>query len=384
MTIDEPSSEDGPTGDHPPQRTFRQRILAAPITVGIILLCIGAFISTLGVCSVRVDDPQGMLTDSWLQLGACEETLVDLGALRLASLWLDGEWWRVLAAALLHGSWLHVVLNMWSLWVVGEWVESTWGHARTAVLFVLSSVAGCLASAAWVEAPMVVGASGGIMGMAGALLIGRTLGRGAVIEQLQPISARVLGGYLVVLVALGFYVDVIAQAGHLGGLAAGILLGIAWAGREAIVGLAGRIGLGLLFAGLVLAARQSEWRDGYYEYMGYLLLDRDQDQQAAAALERALERRPDDVNLANSVAYSLAKAGVQLTRAEALVTQALDEDPTNADYLDTLGWILCRRGDTDRGMETLRLASDASGGSEDEIEGHLVDCATATVGEVQR
>lgn len=378
MAIDEPSNGSAGTDD-PPKRTARQRILAAPVTVGIILLCIGAFVSTLGLCTLRVDDPQAMLADSWLELRVCEDTLADLGALRLANLWLDGEWWRVLAAALLHGSWLHVILNTWSLWVVGEWVEATWGHARTAVLFVLSSVAGCLASAAWVEAPMVVGASGGIMGMAGALLVGRLFGRGTVATRLRPISARVLGANLAILVALGFFIDVIAQAGHLGGLAAGALLGLSWTGRDAIVGLAGRLGLGLLFTGLVLAARQSEWRPGYYEYLGYQLLDRGQDEQATAAFERALERRPDDANLANSVAYGLAKAGVQLDRAETLVDQALQEDPENAAYLDTLGWILCRRGDVDLGMEKLRLASEASGGTDNEIEGHLEDCATAKV-----
>ncbi|MEM9453007.1 MAG: rhomboid family intramembrane serine protease [Myxococcota bacterium] len=379
MTSTERPDERPRTEDHPTRRTVRQRILAAPVTAALIGLCVGAFLSTLGLCALNVEDPRGMLTRSWLELGACEQTLTELGALRLAELWLDGEWWRVLAAALLHGSWLHVVLNTWSLWVVGEWVESTWGHARTAVLFVLASVAGCLASAAWVEAPMVVGASGGIMGMAGALLVGRTLGRGHVAHQLQPISARVLGGYLVVLVALGFFVPVIAQAGHLGGLAAGALLGLSWAGREAIVGLAGRVGLGVLFASLVLAARQSEWREGYYEYLGYALLERDEDARATAAFERALERRPDEARLANGVAYGLAKAGIELDRAETLVRRSLDEEPDNADYLDTLGWILCRRGDYESGMEQLRLASDASGGTVDEIEGHLVDCAEARV-----
>jgi len=363
----------------PPGATFRERVLAAPVTVGLILLCVGAFVATLGACALRVDDPGAMLTASWIRLDRCTDTLAGLGALRMADLWIDGSWWRVLAAGLLHGSWLHLILNTWSLWVVGEWVEGTWGHARCAVLFVLSSLAGCLASAAWVEAPMVVGASAGIMGMAGALWVGRVMGRGLVQHRLQPLSARVLGGWLVVLVALGYFVEMIAQAGHLGGLVGGALLGVAWSGREPIVGLAGRMGLGLVFAGLVLAARQPEEREHYYEFLGNGYLDRDRNEEAVGAFELALERQPESVRLKNGVAYSLAKAGVELERAEELVKVALEETPESPDYLDTLGWIYCRRGEVDRGMEWLEKASVASEGEEEEIEEHLGKCGEVEV-----
>ena len=342
-------------------------------------LCVLAFLATLGACATRLPAPGPMLAGSWLQLEGCGETLADMGALRLADLWLDGSWWRVITAGLLHGSWIHLILNTWSLWVVGEWTESTWGHARTAVLFALSSVAGCLASAAWVEAPMVVGASAGIMGMAGALLVGRLLGRGAVSANLQPISARVLGGWLVALVALGFFVDVIAQAGHLGGLVAGALLGLAWSGRGSVVALGGRVGLGVAFAALVLAARQPQARVRFDEYLGYGYLERGMDAEAAAALERALEERPEDASLANAVAYGWAKAGTELDRAEELVRVALKAEPENADYLDTLGWVLCRQGEVEAGMVELRRASAASGGGVPEIEGHLQECAGAAV-----
>lgn len=372
-------ADDQRTRKGPGNGTLRERAAAAPVTVVLLAACLVMFVLSLGLCANSASDPGAVVAGSWLQLEACGDTLAGLGALRLGDLWLDGAWWRVITAGVLHGSWLHLVLNGWSTWVVGEWVEATWGHTRTALMFVVSSVAGCLASAAWVEAPMVVGASAGIMGMAGALLVGRLLGHGEVRRRLRPLSARVLAISIGVMVALGFAVEVIAQAGHLGGLVAGGLLGVVWSGRGVVAKLVGGAGLTGLMAGLAMAAGHPERRPRYDELFAYAALDRGRDAEAAAAFERALAERPDDAELANAVAYAWANAGTELDRAEVLVRQALAADPENADYLDTLGWILCRRGDVEAGMVELRRASEASGGAVVEIEGHLVECEGARV-----
>jgi membrane associated rhomboid family serine protease len=363
----------------PGRGTLAERAAAAPVTVGLIAVCLVAFVVSLGVCAGSAADPGALLVGSWLQLEGCGETLAGMGALRLGDLWLDGDWWRVITAGALHGSWLHLVLNGWSTWVVGEWVEGTWGHLRTAVLFVVSSVAGCLASAAWVEAPMVVGASAGIMGMAGALLVGRVLGKGEVRRRLRPLSAGVLAVSIALMVGLGFAVEVIAQAGHLGGLVAGGLLGVVWSGRGAGAKAAGGVGLVGLMVGLAMAAGQPEGRPRYDELLGYAALERGRDAEAAVAFERALAERPEDAELANAVAYAWANAGRELERAEVLVRGALEVEPGNADYLDTLGWIMCRRGDVGAGMVELRRASEAARGEIEEIEGHLVECEGARV-----
>lgn len=363
----------------PREGTLHRRVRAVPVTVGLLALCFVAFGSSLAVCATSAEDPGAVVAGSWLQLQSCGDTLTGMGALRLSDVWIDGSWWRVITAGFLHGSWLHLVLNAWSLWVVGEWAELAWGHTRAALLFVVSSVLGCLASAAWVEAPMVVGASAGIMGLAGALLVGRLFGRGSVGARLRPLSAGVLGFSVALMVALGFFVEVIAQAGHLGGLVGGALLGVVWSGRGAVARVAGWVGLVGSVATLVVAARRPEWRPRYDEILGYGQLERGMDTEAAEAFERALARRPDDAELANAVAYALAKAGKQLDRAEELVRRALEAEPENADYLDTLGWIACRRGDVEAGMVQLRRASVASSGGVAEIEAHLEECGAAKV-----
>ena len=225
---------------------------------------------------------------------------------------------------------------------------------------------------------MVVGASAGIMGIAAAILVGRLVGVGRVQRELAPLSARALGSSVAILVGLGFVVPVIAQAGHLGGLAVGAALG--WAGsgrRRAWLGWAAAAGL---IVGTAGAAARPGWRLAHDEVLGYELLERGRDREAVARLERVLASRPDDPGLANDVAYGYAEAGIELERAETLVRQALAEAPDNASYLDTLGWVLCRRGEIDAGMEQLGAAVRALDASDAEIEGHLDTCAAASIG----
>jgi membrane associated rhomboid family serine protease len=341
-------------------------------------VCVVAFLATWGVCGSRVGAGAFGVGALW-SLEACRDTLVDAGALSVASVWLDGSWWRVATTGLLHGSVLHLVLNIWSLLVVGEWAERVWGPWRTLGLFVLASVGGCLASQAWAEAPIVVGASAGIMGVAGALLVGRLAGVGRVAAELEPLSARALGTSVALLVGIGFVVPVIAQAGHPGGLVLGALLG--WVGSGRRRAWAGWFGVAVVLAGLGVLAARPGWRLAHDEVLGYELLERGRDVEAVARLERVLEARPDDVGLANDVAYGYAEAGIELDRAEALVRRALRDAPDNASYLDTLGWVLCRRGETAEGMAQLEAAVGALEEDDPEIEGHLEQCAAAGGGE---
>ncbi len=353
-----------------------RRLRAIPATAALSLACVVAFLGTLGVCGVRLHDLSFLRQAGW-RLDACHDTLVDLGALSVAHVWLDGSWWRLVTAGLLHGSVLHIALNVWSLIVVGEWAERAWGSWRLLLLFGLSSVGGCLASQAWAEAPMIVGASAGIMGIAGALWVARVFSRRPEASVLRPLSARGLAIAIGVLVGLGFVVPVIAQAGHLGGLAVGAAIGWAWTGRRG-AGLGWVVVLGMA-AAWGTAAATPHWRLAHSEYLGFELLDRGRHAEGAGELERVLAARPDEAVLQNAVAYAYAVAGVELERAEQLVRAALAEDPEQPDYQDTLGWIYCRRGEVSEAMVWLGKASEGTGGVVEEIEAHLRDCPGVSV-----
>ena len=160
-----------------------------------------------------------------------------------APLTLTGDWWRLLTSMFMHGGLLHLALNMLMLYQLGQIVEWRYGSLRFGVIYLLSGLGGGVASALWngyhkVEAnlnlggalrhvqflqPAVsVGASGAIMGLAGAWLITRWL---------EPPDAhrsgdvKTIGQVILVNLAIGFVVSGIDQSAHVGGLSAGLISG---------------------------------------------------------------------------------------------------------------------------------------------------------------
>lgn len=340
--------------------------------VGLIALCTVVFLTSAGLCLGESDAP-------WWEMGwgmQCPAALRSVGAADLAQLWDDGGWWRVATTGFVHGSALHLGLNMWSLWVIGPWASRAWGHVAALATFAVSSVGGVLASIAWAEAPIVVGASAGILGLAGGLWVSRGWGSADVRKRVQLVSTRGLGITLALMVGLGFVVPMIAQAGHLGGLGFGLLAGVGFARvgptwtRPASVAAAV---IALVAVSLLAIAPKS--RSNYFAFRGYAALDEGQEGRAVPLLDAALELEGDSPDLQNGVAYALAEAGIELERAEALVDQALESDPENPDYLDTKGWVLCRQGNVEAGLEWIEKASAASEGGVAEIEEHRESCS---------
>jgi membrane associated rhomboid family serine protease len=80
---------------------------------------------------------------------------------------------HVFTSMFLHGSWMHVIGNMWFLWIFGNNIEDSMGHVRFVVFYLLCGVAAALAQVVANPAsgiPMV-GASGAISGVMGAYLV---------------------------------------------------------------------------------------------------------------------------------------------------------------------------------------------------------------------
>lgn len=139
-----------------------------------------------------------------------------------------GEYYRLLTSMFLHeppsaggAFFLHILFNMWALYVVGPPLEALLGRARFVSIYLLTGLAGSVL--AYVLTPPYIpelGASGAIFGLFGALLVvGRRLRL-----NIQPI-ALTIGLNLV----LSFSLPNISWQAHVGGLIAGAALGAVWA-----------------------------------------------------------------------------------------------------------------------------------------------------------
>lgn len=126
------------------------------------------------------------------------------------------EPWTIITSGFAHSGWLHILLNMYSLWIFGEAIEQYIGAKKFLTLYLLSIVGGSLAFI-FFDSGWVVGASGGIFGLMGAYFI--------IIRAMGYRSSQMLV-LIGINVFLGFTSPGIAISAHIGGLVAGAA--IAW------------------------------------------------------------------------------------------------------------------------------------------------------------
>ena len=135
-----------------------------------------------------------------------------------------GEWWRLLTATFLHWNLAHVALNMWALWNAGRLTERLYGSTTFLAMYLASGILGSLASIAWNPTVVSAGASGAVFGVLGALLACtlREHGLPRVVVKAHRWSTLT---FVVLNLALGAISPNTDNAAHLGGLAAGLVLG---------------------------------------------------------------------------------------------------------------------------------------------------------------
>jgi rhomboid protease GluP len=136
---------------------------------------------------------------------------------------LGGQYWRLITAMFLHGSLVHIFFNGYALYALGPEAEQIYGTPRFVAVYMLSGLAGSIASYALSPAASV-GASGAIFGLFGGLLAFYLVGRD-VLGDLGRRQLQSMGGLILLNLLLGFAVPGIDNYAHLGGLATGALAG---------------------------------------------------------------------------------------------------------------------------------------------------------------
>ena len=126
----------------------------------------------------------------------------------------EGQYWRIISSGFLHGSILHIAFNMYLLYMLGPQLEQALGSTRFGLMYFGSLIGGTLAVLSFGFIQPTLGASGAVLGLAGAMFI--TLwGRGV-----SPTKSPVFG--LVVLnLGLPLLIPGISFWGHFGGVVAG-------------------------------------------------------------------------------------------------------------------------------------------------------------------
>jgi rhomboid protease GluP len=157
-------------------------------------------------------------------LQADGQRLIDWGT-NFAPLTAAGEWWRLGAAMFLHFGVVHLLFNMWALWVIGSLVERLFGHSRFAAIYALAGLAGGLASMTWNPVANSAGASGAIFGVIGAQLAFFMRGGHRIPAEVVRAQRNSTLGFIAYAVVFGFVVPGIDNAAHFGGLATGFGLG---------------------------------------------------------------------------------------------------------------------------------------------------------------
>ncbi len=132
---------------------------------------------------------------------------------------LNFEFYRLLTSAFLHGGLVHLVVNMYSLWVIGSQLETVIGKTKFSIIYILSALMGSMFSAVFLKDSMSLGASGAIFGLMGSLLYFgyhyRIYLSNALTNQIIPI--------IIINLILGFTISGIDNAAHIGGLIGGYL-----------------------------------------------------------------------------------------------------------------------------------------------------------------
>jgi rhomboid protease GluP len=152
------------------------------------------------------------------------QTLVNMGALYGPLTVLKGEWWRLFTAMFLHGGMTHILMNMFSLYLIGRSVEIYFDTKSYLTIYLFSGLLGGLASLYMHPNSVGIGASGAIFGVFGALA-GFFLAHR---DKIAAHSKAFMKDFAVVLginLVLGLSIPSIDVSAHIGGLIIGLIGG---------------------------------------------------------------------------------------------------------------------------------------------------------------
>ncbi|WP_350656682.1 rhomboid family intramembrane serine protease [Psychrobacter sp. S1-30-MNA-CIBAN-0213] len=200
--------------------TIKQLLKTAPVTTLLLVSFIGLFIMQV-LTGVDANNPS-------------TEALLNWGANALPLTMTDDPW-RLVSSAFLHIGLMHLLFNGFAMYFFGQIAEPMFGSAKFLALFLLAAIGGNLLNnhVTWQgildgtgQPGLSAGASGGIMGIGGALLIAALF---KISVNGMVLNLRSLIFIMGINLVYGFAVPGIDNAGHIGGAITGLVIALAFA-----------------------------------------------------------------------------------------------------------------------------------------------------------
>lgn len=141
----------------------------------------------------------------------------------------NGEPWRLVSSTFLHGGILHIACNLSSLMALGPALERTLGSVKFAILWLVAGLGGSVGVCLWNDIGQpVVGASGSLFGLLGALVALNMRAGRHVFSFLDYEGPRRLLGTIVAYLVIGYFLPMISNTAHVGGLLGGFWVTFLW------------------------------------------------------------------------------------------------------------------------------------------------------------
>lgn len=186
----------------------------APVTRALVAANVLVFLGELATGSGGFNGAGGELVDYGALLGSGVVPHAGIAGVAF------GDYWRLVTSGFLHAGIVHILFNMYILWILGQMLEPVIGSVRFGVVYFTSLLAGSFGAILLTPHGLTVGASGAIFGVMGAAFF-ELRARG-----IDPFQAGI--GWLILLnLGLSFVFGGISIGGHVGGLIGGSLATLA-------------------------------------------------------------------------------------------------------------------------------------------------------------
>lgn len=206
----EPAEEpDEQAEETAPDENYQRATAVFPLYSVILVVCL----IVVSLAQFAVDG-----TDSILMGG--EKSVLLAGFVK--PFFVDGQYWRILTGAALHGGLIHLLFNCYALYVLGKLIETLSNRAHLAIVFLLAAIGGGVLSLIFVPQGASVGASGGIVGFLGYLAAYGFIRRKLLPPEFLKNMLFNIGFIAVYGLVLNQTID---NFGHLGGLLVGAVYG---------------------------------------------------------------------------------------------------------------------------------------------------------------